>query len=141
MSEKPLYEEIFDFNQQLLETKKQKYKLILEFINKLSDKKFKSLTEFKNYNIDEIDMDQFEDVLEEYRYKLEGELLIDINNITIDITKILSDCLDSIGYSIYSKKKINEKTKETIILLTITSDSKNEMIKKIREQKKNETNI
>jgi hypothetical protein len=133
--EQPLYKLMHEEKQNELKLKIPKYNLILEFINKITGSKNDSLKDFKKYNLENIKEDNFEEILEEYRYKLEGELEIDIDNININIVKILSDCLESIDYSIIKHKTKNNDNKE-IILLTILDESKEEIQNKIKEKKR-----
>lgn len=130
--DRPLYELMHEKKQRELDLKKSKYDLILEFVNKIIDSEIKSLKDFKKIDINKIDMNQFEKIIEEYRYKLEGELEIDIDNINIDIVKILSDCLESIDYSLI-KHKI--KDNENKILLSIIDESIEEIKNKIKYKK------
>ena len=103
---------------------KPKYDLILDFINKSFNLEIKSLTYLKKYNLAKLDMDNFEKILYDYKYKLEGELSIDIDDIHIDVVKILSDCLSSIDYSIHSHREKNEKTGKIKIFITIINEPK-----------------
>lgn len=131
--DKPVYELVHQLKEKQIELEKSKYVLILNFLNKVCDLEMKTLVEFKKYNLEKIDMDQFEEVLEEYRFKLEGELYIDIDDIHINIVKILSDCLKSIDYSIISQKVMSEKTGKEKVLLTILNESFKSIIKKMHK--------
>lgn len=122
-SEKPLYVFLKELKEHTLIKIKPKYDLILEFINKSFKLEIKTLIHFTKYNLSNLDMDNFEKVLEDYKYKLEGELSIDIDDIHIDVVKILSDCLSSINYSVHSHR---EKTDKKKIFLTIIDEPKKE---------------
>jgi hypothetical protein len=113
--DKPVYVLMHELKEKKLELEKPKYNLILEFINKAFELELKSLIDMKKYKLSKINMDHFETILDDYRFKLEGELQIEINDMKIDIVKILSDCLKSIDYSLYLHKEKNEE-KEKIYL-------------------------
>jgi hypothetical protein len=134
-TEEPLYKLMHEEKQKELKLKIPKYNLILEFINKITELENKSLKDFKKFNLNNIKEEYFEEILAEYRYKLEGELEIDIDNINIDIVKILSDCLGSIDYSIIKQKTKDNNNKENL-LLTIIDESKEEILNKIKEKKR-----
>jgi hypothetical protein len=110
--EKPLYLIMKDIKEITFQKIKPKYDLILDFINKSFNLNLKSLRDFKKYDYDDFNIDLFEDVLYDYKYKLEGELGIEINDLKINVNKILSDCLESINYSLIVKKVENNKNKD-----------------------------
>jgi hypothetical protein len=143
--DKPLYVFMNELKEHTLAKIKPKYDLILEFINKSFNLQIKSLKYFKKYNFSKLDMDNFEKILYEYKYKLEGELNIEIDDLHINVIKILSDCLDSINYSIHSHK---EKTEEKNLFLTIIdepkknqSENKNIIPQKVKEFEKENNKI
>jgi hypothetical protein len=113
---KPLYVHMHNLQEYYAQSKEPKYNLILEFINKFYGSKFTSLKEFKDVDVDKIDKKKFKDLLEvdDYKYKLEGELSIEIDEIDLDIVKILSDCMKSIDYTLLKKKvEFEKKDKKT----------------------------
>ncbi len=116
-SNKPTYVFMKELKEYSLNKIKPKYNLILEFINKSCDLKLKFLKDFKKINLKNINIDYFETILYDYKYKLEGELCIDIDDIHIDIIKILSDCLSAINYSIYVFKKKNNNNIDYILTI------------------------
>ena len=122
--DKPLYEFMHDIKDHILSVNKIKYGLILNFINEFTNLKLKSLKFFKNIDLDKINMEKFEEVLSDYKYKLEGELEIEIDDIHINFIKILSDCLNSINYSIHSYQIKNEKVNKVKTFLTILDEPK-----------------
>jgi hypothetical protein len=124
--DKPLYVFMKELKEHTLKKIKPKYDLILEFINKSCNLELKFLKDFKKYNLSKINIDNFEKILDDYKYKLEGELSIDIDDLHMDIVKILSDCLSSIDYSIHSHREKNEKTGKIKIFLTIIDEPKKE---------------
>jgi hypothetical protein len=122
--DKPLYVFMKELKEHTLKKIKPKYDLILEFINKSFNLELKSLTHLKKYKLAKLDMDNFEKILYDYKYKLEGELSIDIDDIHVDVIKILSDCLSSINYSIHSHREKSEKTGKIKIFITIINEPK-----------------
>lgn len=122
--DKPLYVFLKELKEHSFQKMKPKYDLILEFLNRSFNLEMKSLIHFKKYDFAKLDIDNFEKILDEYKYKLEGELQIDIDDFHIDVVKILSDCLNSIDYSIHTHKEKNEKNGEIKIFLTIINEPK-----------------
>lgn len=95
-----------------------KYNLILEFINKIIPSSIKNLKDFQ-IDLDKINKQKLKEILNtDYKYILEGELQITINEIKLNIIEILSSILNSINYSLH-KTIINNKT-----FLTITNKHK-----------------
>lgn len=92
----------------------EKYDLIIKFINMFSPIKMESLRNFKKIDICELKNEKIKTALDKYKYKLEGELSIEIDDDNIDIIKIMVDCLDSIDYSII-KHEYDDKIFVTII--------------------------
>lgn len=119
--EKPPHIYIKEFNDLLLEKNKFKYKLLLTFINNICETKFKSLLEMKKFNIENIKKENVLKNLDKYKYILEGELNITINeeeyiNINNDnIIKLLYKCLKSMNYKLFSYN-FNNQTFLTIII-------------------------
>jgi hypothetical protein len=97
---KPLYIYMKELREYELHKSQSKYELILEFVNKISDSKFKSLCDFKNIDIDDIDMSHFDN----YKDKLESELKVKFDS--DKVIDVLSTCVESINYSIYRKRCI-----------------------------------
>ena len=122
IADKPVYILMHELREKILVLSQNKYNLIIEFVNESCDLNLKSLTCFKKINLNKINMDLFEDTLNKYKYKLEGEFEIDIDDIHIDIKKILSDCLNSIDYMIVSHA---ETTTENTLLTILDKPRKN----------------
>ena len=77
-----------------------KYNLILEFINHCFNLNLTRLTALKTFCISDISEDNIELSLKTYKYKLESELYINIDDLRINIRTILKDCLKSIRYNL-----------------------------------------
>lgn len=96
----------------------KKYNLILNFITLFFPKKIKDIKEIKRFDIEEFNYNKIKNAFEEYKYKLEGELEINFDdmeiNKNVDIIKILNLCLDTINYSV-TKKEYDDKLYITII--------------------------
>jgi hypothetical protein len=113
--EKPLYEKMHDLRLEMYKKNSDKYDLILEFINLISPKKYKMLTEVKNVDTTKWNDDKIHETLEinNYRFRLNAELGIDIekyyDSSMSSINNILSQCVDSIGYSLSKRRVTIEK--------------------------------
>jgi hypothetical protein len=92
----------------------EKYDLIIKFINVFSPEKIESLRKFKKVDICSLKIEKIKEALDKYKYKLEGELSIEIDDENIDIAKIIVDCLDSIDYSII-RSEYDDKIYVTIV--------------------------
>jgi hypothetical protein len=128
---KESYENLREMRSSILKLKQKKYLLILEFINDFSEIKYDSLLEFKNININKINISKFESSLEKYRYKLEGELEIDLEK-KEGICDILKLCTEKIYYSLHIYKLKNEKYNKITQIISIRDVIK----KKCTPQKK-----
>lgn len=109
MNDDEIYETLHNIKYDIINKDiEEKYDLILNFVNIFSPIKLTTLKKFSKINIKEIKIENVKNALEKYKYKLEGELSIEINDDNIDLAKILSDCLDSIDYSIIKKEYDDE---------------------------------
>lgn len=101
-----------------LENQEEKYSLIINYINEALDLKIKSIRDLKNLNFDDIDVDNFIEITEKYKYKIEANFDIDIqekyekNEICNLITKIIKHFDFTFKYN-----KIYDKDKKKIVII------------------------
>lgn len=118
----PIYIYLKKLKEYTLFKNKDKYNLILEFINKFTNFNITSLCDFKDIDEDKINLKLYKDTLDLYKDKLEAELQIEINEYKMDMFHVLSLCLKSINYSIHKKtiiikkKNLEEKIKYYITI-------------------------
>lgn len=136
MDDNKVYEILHDIKYNVINKNiEEKYNLILNFVNMFSPQKLTSLIKFHHVNVNDIKNEDVEKALEKYKYKLEGILSIDIDDINIDLTQILSDCLDTIDYS--TRKSIDENNECIYISILDKPRKKNYSRPKTPEEIKN----
>lgn len=121
---KPLYKFINEMKAYVIKENEKKYAFILEFINKSTGLKLKSLLDFKQIDIEKINPKKFDDALTEYKDKLENELQTQITS--NEIVDVIAICVESINYSVHRKRIVLEKKNRN----SDSSDSSEDKIKK-----------
>jgi hypothetical protein len=104
--------------------KKEKYNIILKFLNELFEKDCKSLTEFKNIDMTNSNIKHFINIIKNHENIFNKKYKLEINNNSINeaseeeilehTINIIKKLLYLMEYSIY-KKKINDKYYYTIV--------------------------
>jgi len=98
----PVYVTRYKIEMMALSLKKGKYNTILNFMNDLFDKEYKSLISFKYINIGNCDIDDMKSVVNAHKKKLKDKCKLDINEEEVCekyIVVFLRKALASIDYS------------------------------------------
>ena len=124
---------MYELTQSTIKKNETKYKLILEFINKIAKLNLTSLCDFVDIDVDKINLEDFNQTLSEYKEKFDTEGINLEKYLTfknkmkkINIINTIAFCVESINYSVY-RKRVNLKKKK--ISLSILNKQKKYKIK------------